>query len=105
MLAVHPAGTSIACYVCGHKDRGSRISQAEFQCTNHDCECHINADVNAAHNIAVMATAGRLGRSSVGARFQAGIAPIRSVSNMRETSMGGIDRAPEKGKSSGNFRV
>ena len=105
VLAVHPAGTSIACYVCGHKDRGSRISQAEFQCTNHDCECHINADVNAAHNIAVMATAGRLGRSSVGARFQAGIAPIRSVNNMRETSMRGIAGALEKGRSLGNFCI
>ena len=100
VITVDPRGTSITCHRCGHKDRGSRISQAEFQCTNHDCECHINADVNAAHNIAVMATAGRQGLSSQGARFQAGIAPGRSVNNMRETSMGGIARAPEKGNGS-----
>ncbi len=96
VITVDPRGTSITCHRCGHKDGDSRISQAEFQCTNHDCECHINADVNAAHNIAVMATAGRRGLSSQGARFQAGIAPGHPVNNMRETSMGGIAGAPEK---------
>ena len=105
VITVDPRGASTTCHRCGRRDKNPRASQAEFICANHDCKYTGNADVNAAHNIAVMATAGRLGRSSVGARFQAGIAPIRSVNNMRETSMGGIDRAPEKGKSSGNFRI
>ena len=96
VLAVHPAGTSITCHRCGHKDRDSRISQAEFQCTNHKCECHTNADVNAAHNVAMWAT-GRRGLSSVDARFQRGIAPARSVNKVREPSAGGIAGAPEKG--------
>ena len=96
VITVDPRGTSITCHRCGHKDRDFRISQAEFQCTNHDCECHINADVSAAHNIAVMATAGLQGLSSQGARFQVGIAPGHPVNNMRETSMGGIAGAPEK---------
>ena len=96
VITVDPRGTSITCHRCGHKDGDFRISQAEFQCTNHDCECHINADVNAAHNIAVMATAGLQGLSSQGARFQVGIAPGHPVNNMRETSMGGIAGAPKK---------
>ena len=100
VITVDPKDTSITCHMCNHKDRDSRISQAEFQCTNHDCGYAGNADVNAAHNIAVMATAGRQGLSSQGARFQAGIAPGRSVNNMRETSMGGIAGAPEKGNGS-----
>ena len=58
VITVDPKGTSTACHKCGHNDSGSRISQAEFQCTNHDCGYAGNADVNAAHNIAVMATAG-----------------------------------------------
>ena len=103
VITVDPKGTSTTCHKCGHNDSGSRISQAEFQCTNHDCGYAGNADVNAAHNIAVMATAGRQGLSSQGARFQAGIAPGHPVNNMRETSMGGIARAPEKGKSPGYF--
>ena len=103
VITVDPKGTSTTCHKCGHNDSGSRISQAEFQCTNHDCGYTGNADVNAAHNIAVMATAGRQGLSSQGARFQAGIAPGHPVNNMRETSMGGIARAPEKGKSPSYF--
>ncbi len=80
VVSVYPGGTSITCHMCGRRDKGSRVSQAEFICTNDKCECHINADVNAAHNIAAMATAGRRGSSSQSARFQAGIAPGRSAS-------------------------
>ena len=104
VITVDPSGTSTTCYRCGHKDRDSRISQAEFQCTNHGCECHINADVNAAHNIAVKA-AGRQGLSSIGARFQAGIAPGRSVNQTREPSVGGIARTPRKGRSTVYFCI
>ena len=37
VITVDPKGTSITCRRCGHKDKNSSISQAEFQCTNHDC--------------------------------------------------------------------
>ena len=104
VITVDPRGTSITCHVCGHKDRDSRVSQAEFICTNHKCECHINADVNAAHNVAMRAT-GRQGLSSQGARFQHGTAPTRSVNKAREPSAGGIAGAPEKGKSPDYFCI
>jgi putative transposase len=47
---VHPAFTSQRCSACGHVDRKSRESQAEFRCTA--CGYACNADVNAARNIA-----------------------------------------------------
>ena len=105
VITVDPKGTSITCHVCGHKDRDSRISQGEFHCTNDKCNNDINADINAAHNIAVKATAGRQGLSSQGARFQRGIAPARSANNMREASMGGIAGAPEKDRSTVYFCI
>ncbi len=97
VIMVDPKGTSTTCHMCGHADGNSRISQGEFQCTNDKCDNDINADINAAHNIAAKA-AGRPGRSSKGARHQRGIAPARSVNQTREPSVGGIARAPEKGK-------
>ena len=105
VITVDPKWTSITCHVCGHKDRDSRTSQGEFHCTNDKCNNDINADINAAHNIAVKATAGRPGRSSQGARFQRGIAPARSANNMREASMGGIAGAPEKDRSTVYFCI
>ncbi len=101
VISVYPGGTSTTCHMCGRRDKGSRVSQAEFICTNHKCECHINADVNAAYNIAARAAAGRRGTSSKGARFQAGIAPGHSANNTQEPRVGGIAGAPEKGKSTG----
>ena len=92
VITVDPRGTSITCHVCGKRDRDSRRSQAEFQCTNHDCGYAGNADVNAAHSIAIMTTAGRLGRSSEGARFQRGIAPTCSANNTQEPRVGGSAR-------------
>jgi putative transposase len=47
---VHPAYTSQRCSACGHVDRESRKSQALFRCTA--CGYAVNADVNAAKNIA-----------------------------------------------------
>ena len=105
VITVDPKGTSITCHRCSHKDKNSSISQAEFQCTNHDCGYAGNADVNAAHNIAVKATAGRQGLSSQDARFQRGIAPARSANQTREPSVGGIDRAPEKDRSTVYFCI
>jgi putative transposase len=47
---VPPAYTSQRCSACGHVDRKSRESQADFRCTA--CGYASNADVNAARNIA-----------------------------------------------------
>ena len=97
VVMVDPKGTSITCHRCGHSDKESRISQDRFRCTNYNCDNDVNADVNAAYNIAVKATAGRPGWSSEGARSRRGIAPARSANSTREPSVGGNARAPEKG--------
>jgi transposase len=47
---VDPAFTSQRCSACGLVDRESRESQAVFRCTA--CNFTLNADVNAARNIA-----------------------------------------------------
>jgi putative transposase len=47
---VNPAYTSQRCCACGHVDPKSRESQAVFRCTA--CALSLNADVNAAKNIA-----------------------------------------------------
>jgi putative transposase len=47
---ITPAYTSQCCSACGHVDRDSRKSQADFLCTA--CGYACNADVNAARNIA-----------------------------------------------------
>ena len=100
VVMVDPKGTSMTCHKCGHQDENSRISQGKFRCTNDNCYNDVNADINAAYNIASKATAkaaGRPGRSSKDARRQRGIAPARSANSTRETSVGGNARAPEKG--------
>ena len=104
VIMVDPKGTSMACHKCGRSDENSRVSQARFRCTNDECDNDINADVNAAHNIAAKA-AGRRGSSSKGARLQAGIAPGRSPDKTREPSVGGIARAPVKGRSTVYFCI
>ncbi len=106
VIMVDPKGTSIACHRCGHSDKESRISQGRFRCTNDKCYNDVNADINAAHNIASRAeavAAGRPGRSSKDARRQRGIAPARSPDRAREPSAGGVARAPANGKSPGYF--
>ena len=105
VITVDPRGTSMTCHVCGNNDRNSRTSQGRFQCTNDKCDNDINADVNAAHNIAVKAAAGRPGWSSEGARLQSGIAPGRFPDKTREPSVGGIARAPRKGRSTVYFCI
>ncbi len=101
VIMVDPKGTSITCHRCGHSDKESRVSRGEFRCTNDRCDNDVNADINAAHNIASRAeavAAGRPGWSSKDARHQRGIAPARSPDRARETSAGRVARAPEKGK-------
>jgi putative transposase len=47
---INPAFTSLTCSGCGHCDAGNRKSQAVFRCRA--CGLSVNADVNAARNIA-----------------------------------------------------
>lgn len=56
---VNPYHTSQRCSFCGSEEPGQRRSQSEFVCSNPDCKSHkmythgINADFNAARNIAM----------------------------------------------------
>jgi putative transposase len=49
LIFVNPKNTSRKCSSCGHIDKNSRTSQADFLCTKCGFEC--NADLNAAINI------------------------------------------------------
>jgi putative transposase len=64
---VNPAYTSQCCSACGHVDRKSRESQADFRCTA--CGFACNADVNAAKNIAAGHAVTARGRSLLGGRM------------------------------------
>ena len=48
-VGVHPGNTSITCNRCGHTDKASRRSQADFTCTR--CGHREHADVNAGRNV------------------------------------------------------
>jgi transposase len=61
-----PAFTSQRCSACGHVDRKSRESQANFRCTA--CGFASNADVNAARNIAAGHAVTARGRSGLPGR-------------------------------------
>jgi putative transposase len=50
VVAVDPRHTSQACSWCGHSARNNRRSQSAFTCRK--CSYHLNADLNAARNIA-----------------------------------------------------
>lgn len=63
LVAVDPRHTSQRCAGCGHVDRESRITQAQFRCTS--CGHEANADCNAALNILEAGRASQL--SSCGA--------------------------------------
>jgi putative transposase len=64
---VSPAYTSQRCSACGHVAAGNRKSQAVFACLA--CAATINADVNAARNIAAGHAATARGRSPLGGRM------------------------------------
>lgn len=55
---INPCFTSQVCSECGHYEEGQRVSQEKFICGNDNCRFHntkngyINADFNAARNIA-----------------------------------------------------
>jgi IS605 OrfB family transposase len=44
--------SSQACSRCGYIDKRNRVCQSEFSCTNKQCGYSINADENAAYNLA-----------------------------------------------------
>jgi transposase len=48
---VNPRNTSITCSSCGLIDKQSRVNQFKFECTG--CGNTVNADLNAAFNIAL----------------------------------------------------
>jgi IS605 OrfB family transposase len=50
VVAVNPRYTSQACSRCGHTARNNRRSQSDFWCRR--CQVRLNADLNAARNIA-----------------------------------------------------
>lgn len=55
---INPCYTSQVCSYCGHWEEGQRKTQANFECANPDCKSHkldygVNADFNAARNIAM----------------------------------------------------
>jgi transposase len=56
VVAVDPRHTSQACSRCGHSARNNRRSRSVFKCRK--CEYHLNADLNAARNIAAKYRAG-----------------------------------------------
>ena len=54
---VNPCYTSQVCSFCGYWDKNQRKNQSDFVCSNPDCKSHnkdyyVNADYNAARNIA-----------------------------------------------------
>ena len=53
IVFVDPANTSRTCSGCGHRHGADRISQARWTCCA--CGLDLNADVNAAINIALRA--------------------------------------------------
>jgi IS605 OrfB family transposase len=56
VVAVDPRHTSQACSRCGHTARNNRRSQGDFWCQQ--CHVRLNADLNAARNIAAKYRAG-----------------------------------------------
>jgi IS605 OrfB family transposase len=56
VVAVDPRHTSQRCSCCGHTARNNRRSQSVFICRQ--CGFHLNADLNAARNIAAKYRAG-----------------------------------------------
>ena len=63
VVAVDPRHTSQTCSCCGHRARTNRRSQSVFKCRQ--CGYHLNADLNAARNIAAKYHADG-GRAAVG---------------------------------------
>jgi putative transposase len=63
VVAVDPRYTSQTCSCCGHRARTNRRSQSVFKCRQ--CGYHLNADLNAARNIAAKYHADG-GRAAVG---------------------------------------
>ncbi|HEY3232385.1 MAG TPA: transposase [Roseiflexaceae bacterium] len=79
VVAVDPRHTSQMCSCCGHTARNNRGSQSVFMCRQ--CGLHLNADLNAARNIAAKYRAGRGISPAGGLRNQ----PIVSSPTLRRS--------------------
>jgi len=66
VVLVDPRNTSRTCSQCGHCDKTNRKSQAEFLCQR--CGHAMNADVNAARNIALLGERAAVNRPIVSPR-------------------------------------
>jgi len=71
VVAVDPRHTSQLCSCCGHTARNNRCSQSIFKCRQ--CGYHLNADLNAARNIAAKYRAGGGRTPAGGLRNQPGV--------------------------------
>ena len=78
LYLVDPAYTSQTCSQCQHVDAASRISQAEFKCTN--CNYEANADDNAAENILALWVAGQAVQNCGGSGVQEVMGPLKQES-------------------------
>ena len=58
VIKVNPRNTSRTCSCCGHCEKANRKSQADFECKN--CGLTMNADLNAAINIAALGKKNKL---------------------------------------------
>lgn len=54
LVALDPRGTSLTCSQCGHYDKRNRKNQSKFVCKK--CNFQLNADLNAARNLALIAS-------------------------------------------------
>jgi transposase len=70
VVAVNPRYTSQTCSRCGHAHRSNRRSQSQFLCRA--CGFELNADINAARNIARKYLAGS-GISAIGGPLSTGL--------------------------------
>jgi transposase len=64
LVFVDPRNTSRTCSECGHCEKANRKSQAEFVCKH--CGHSMNADLNAARNIASLGQSKLAPKAAVG---------------------------------------
>jgi IS605 OrfB family transposase len=64
VVLVDPRKTSQTCSRCGHTAKANRLNQAVFCCQS--CGVHLNADLNAARNIAAKYTLAGIGNAFAG---------------------------------------
>lgn len=83
LMWVNPAYTSQTCSECGHQERGNRTSQDTFACRR--CGILLNADHNAARNIAALGQA-QWEHQDRGAQSTALMQPAHPTASRRQSS-------------------